>query len=240
MATLTSFTRVRLLPLTITSLCLLLTAKMVDIYHQGNEFSRIVLGYSAYAQEADTDDTKADEEMDVASIDPADATEPVLTTEQSARPSMNVQQFSDIEVDILQSLSKRRTQLDALEEKVRLKEHLLESTEVRLDDKISQIKTLESTVRDLLKSYDKEEEAQIRSLVKIYENMKPKEAARIFDEMGMTILLLVVDRMSERRAAPILAKMSPTKARMLTEELAENRKLRGQQEAELDTLSGRR
>ena len=55
--------------------------------------------------------------------------------------------------------------------------------------------------------------------------MKPKDAARIFDELDMVVLLPVVERMKERVTAPILAKMNAAKARAITEELASRRDL---------------
>lgn len=144
------------------------------------------------------------------------------------------QRFSQIELNILQSLAARREQLDKWEEEVHTKENLLGATEVRLNKRIEEIKTLEQNVRGLLAQYEKQEEANIRSLVKIYENMKPKEAARIFDELEMPVLLMVADSMSERKAAPILAKMNPMKAKELTVELSEQRKMLGDAKQALD------
>ena len=134
--------------------------------------------------------------------------------------------FSPVEVDILQSLSARREELNKWEKDIKLKENLLEATEVRLDRKIEEIQGMQQGLKQLLDEYGKHEEAEIRSLIKIYENMKPKDAAQIFDEMEMPILLLVVDKMSERKAAPILALMTPIKAKNLTVELADQRKMR--------------
>jgi flagellar motility protein MotE (MotC chaperone) len=55
--------------------------------------------------------------------------------------------------------------------------------------------------------------------------MKPKDAARIFEELEMDILLPVVERMKERKTAPILAKMNADKAKAITTELAQRRLL---------------
>ena len=62
--------------------------------------------------------------------------------------------------------------------------------------------------------------------MKIYENMKAKSAAKIFNELEMAIMLEVADRMSSRKVAPILAAMDPIRAKELTAELAEYRKLK--------------
>lgn len=61
--------------------------------------------------------------------------------------------------------------------------------------------------------------------MKIYEAMKPKEAARIFEKLDMPVLLDVVERMKERKASAVLAKMDPTKAKSVTLELAQRRDL---------------
>jgi len=134
--------------------------------------------------------------------------------------------FSPVEIEVLQSLSKRRDELEEWERNIQVKEQLLQIEQKRLDEKIQHIESLKKEAGEVLAQYNEREDAKIRSLVKIYENMKPKEAARIFEEMDMPVLLLVVDRMSEKKVAPILAGMDPTKAKQVTVELAEQRKLR--------------
>jgi len=134
-------------------------------------------------------------------------------------------EFSQVEVDLLQSLAKRRQELDDWAKQIQLKENMLIATEQRIDDKIDSLQKMKKELENLLAQYNEQEDTKIRSLVKIYENMKPKDAARIFEELDMPILLTVVDRMSERKVAPILASMNPTKAKDLTVQLAEQRKL---------------
>ena len=133
--------------------------------------------------------------------------------------------FTAVEVELLQSLSKRREELDRWENNIQIKESTLDATQKRIDDKIKQIEAMKKQVAMLLAQYNTQEDAKIHSLVKIYENMKPSEAARIFDEIEMPILLLVIDSMAEKKAAPILAAMNPKKAKQLTVELANERKI---------------
>src|SRR6185369_3324386 len=76
-----------------------------------------------------------------------------------------------------------------------------------------------------LAKYNEQEDIKIRSLVKIYETMKPKDAARIFEELDMPVLLTVVDRMKESKVAGIMTYMTPQKAKDLTIQLTEQRKL---------------
>ena len=55
--------------------------------------------------------------------------------------------------------------------------------------------------------------------------MKPKDAARIFTELDMEILLDVAERMREVKMAPILAAMAAVRAKQVTVRLALRRKL---------------
>ena len=53
--------------------------------------------------------------------------------------------------------------------------------------------------------------------------MKPRDAATIFNDLEMPVLLQVVDRMKDAKAALVLAAMQPDKARDLTAKLAQLR-----------------
>jgi flagellar motility protein MotE (MotC chaperone) len=133
--------------------------------------------------------------------------------------------YTDEEVDVLQQLSKRRLELEAKARQLDERETLVTAAEQRMDQKMAELKGMQSTLEDLLKQRSAAEETQLQSLVKIYENMKPKAAAGVFEELDMDILLEVVSRMKERKVAPILALMTPTKAKELTFELAQRQQL---------------
>ena len=132
--------------------------------------------------------------------------------------------FTQNELDLLQNLSKRREALDQREKDFDLKSKVLDASEKHLNDKIAEMKTLEAELKKVLAMYDEKQSTQIKSLVKIYENMKPGDAANIFNEMQMPILLEVIDKMSERKVAPVLAAMDPKRARDVTQELAAMRR----------------
>lgn len=133
--------------------------------------------------------------------------------------------YTAVELELLQNLGRRRDELNHWEENIQIKESALDATEKRIDEKISQIDAMKKEVTELLAEYNEKEDAKIKSLVKIYESMKPKDAARIFDEVEMPILLMVIDKMSEKKAAPILAEMNPLKAKQVTVQLAEERRV---------------
>lgn len=129
------------------------------------------------------------------------------------------------EMDVLEKLRERRTAIDARERDVERREEMLRAAESQIDRKVAEMKTLQSTIEGLLRQYNDQEDNKMRSLVKIYENMKPKEAAKIFEQLDMSILLEVVERMKEQKVAPIMAEMDPMKAKGVTAELAQRRQM---------------
>ena len=142
-------------------------------------------------------------------------------------PPPDMRAFSAAEVEVLQSLSKRREELELRERKLAEGEALLRAAEQEVDKKIAELNALKGELENLLGKQQDMEESRIVSLVKIYEAMKPKEAATIFNTLEMDVLLAVVGRMNERKLSPILASMDPEKARTVTIQLAEQRQLPG-------------
>jgi flagellar motility protein MotE (MotC chaperone) len=141
---------------------------------------------------------------------------------------------TDAEIELLGKLAKRREELERRAAEMELRDSLLKATERRLDEKLAELKSIKGTIEELLRKHEAETEAKLKSLVKIYENMKPKDAARIFEKLELPILLDVVERMREAKTAPILADMEPAKAKTVTAALAERRSLPKPQSAEAD------
>lgn len=61
----------------------------------------------------------------------------------------------------------------------------LEPTEAERELREAKLRAVEATIQSLLITYDEQEEAQLQSVVAIYEAMKPKDAAKIFNELDL-------------------------------------------------------
>lgn len=131
--------------------------------------------------------------------------------------------MSQTEIDILQALGERRRQLDDRERAVEQREAMLKAAEQRITEKVNELKAIQAKLEGALKKQDNEREEQLKRLVKVYENMKPKEAARIFEQLDDGVLIDVAERMKEVKLAPVLAGMEPKKATLVTTELAKRR-----------------
>jgi flagellar motility protein MotE (MotC chaperone) len=70
------------------------------------------------------------------------------------------------------------------------------------------------------KQKDDADNARFKSLITMYETMKPKEAAKIFDRLDIKILLDVASQMKPQIMSAIMAQMSPDTAERLTVVLA--------------------
>ena len=140
-------------------------------------------------------------------------------------PAMPAMNFSETEIEVLQSLAKRRDNLEAREQRLMQREALLDAAEQEVDRKITELTSLRTEIESLLGQQQKVQEERLRSMVKIYESMKPGDAAAIFNTMDMDILISVLSRMSERKSAPIFASMSPQRAQEVTIKLVEQSQL---------------
>jgi len=230
--------KIRLLPVTIFAAALILTVKASDI------FDGLKLADSPFhLSRASAQDQKSEEEKEPTGKDEkAQPTQKQETEEPKAKkgkpedqasdeekdednPDNDPTLFSEEEIDLLQKLSDRRAEIEGVSQQLNLREGLLKAAELRIEKRIAELKQLETTIQGLIKSHDDQQDAKMQSLVKIYEAMKPKDAARIMEQLDMNTLLIVAERMKERRLAPVMAQMNPEKAKDVTVELSKLRDL---------------
>jgi flagellar motility protein MotE (MotC chaperone) len=117
-----------------------------------------------------------------------------------------------------------------------MRESVVLAAEKRLEARLGQLKQIEARINDTVRAKDEQEAARIKNLVTMYENMKPKDAARVFDRLDLRILMEVSTQINPRRMSDILAQMSSEAAERLTVELATRAKDRPP--AELPRIMG--
>ncbi len=216
--------RLRLFPVLIATAFIALTVRVGDLWTG--------LGSIAQAQTASQEATTprgrqvAQAPGQVGAGESEDPTPPEVEDARIMGLSSDPFSLTDEEIDLLQALAERRKELDLRTRQLEQREALLMAVERRIDEKVAGLQELRKSIRI-------ETDDEYKSLVKIYENMKPKDAARIFEELDMAILLPVAERMKERKLAPVLAKMNTNRAKALTVQLAQRRKASIAQKAEL-------
>jgi len=124
--------------------------------------------------------------------------------------------LSPSEVQVLQSLGARREQLDQRAAEIDTRQELLAAAERRVEDRLAELKRLEARVQELMGNVDEEQTRRITSLVDVYQRMRAKDAAAVFDALDETVLVDVASRMRQANLAEIMGKMDPARARRLT------------------------
>lgn len=226
------FQKFRILPLLILVAAAMVTLKVGTIWQDIVGLNASIEALPAQAAEENDaakggDAEKPAEGANAAGENMADGKETPETP--TAAPEMTDSSFdprelSQSEIRLLQALSDRRKALDGRENSLNQREALLKAAEQRLEDKQSELVTMREEVKGLLGQLDEEESKRINKLVKLYENMKPKDAARILNDLELSVLMSVVQRMNVRRLAPVLAAMDADKARAVTRSLAQREK----------------
>jgi flagellar motility protein MotE (MotC chaperone) len=128
--------------------------------------------------------------------------------------------LSQSEVAILQSLGQRRAQLDQRATEMETRSGLLTAAERRVEERVAELRRLEASVNELLGKLDEEQERRMTGLVDVYQRMRARDAAQVFDGLDDDTLLDVASRMRQQNLAEIMGQMQPVRARELTRMLA--------------------
>ena len=150
---------------------------------------------------------------------PAAAPEPPRPEEKPSAPE-GPPPVSDSEKAVLLELRERRQELEAREAGLSSRESMAAAAERKLSSRVEELQGLQKKLESLDAGRRQQEDSAWQGLVKVYETMKPRDAAAIFNDLAMPVLLPVLDRMKEAKAAAILAAMLPEKAREVTAQLA--------------------
>ncbi len=126
-----------------------------------------------------------------------------------------------VDYELLQQLRKRREELDARAHSLDDRQAILSAEEVKLQERVNELQALQNKLERETDDRQKGQDAAWGNLVKVYEAMRPRDAAKIFDDLDMPVLIELARRMNERKAAAILASMQPDRARDLTARLAQ-------------------
>jgi flagellar motility protein MotE (MotC chaperone) len=126
---------------------------------------------------------------------------------------------------LLERLQDRRKELDARARELDLRESLLKAAEKKLETepamgKPGAAKAGAEAGGPMADRKEDIENARFKSVVTIYETMKPKDAAKIFDRLDIRVLIEMASQIKPQIMSAIMAQMSPEAAERLTIELA--------------------
>ena len=247
--------RVRLLPLVIAAAVVLLGLKVAE-FTWGGRAREVIAWDPVSRQEVDmtvTGSAGGGEKKDDGHGAPADGapadkggvTPSKVDTKVSAdkpneaKPVAGQELLS--EIDILQKLAERRKKLEEMERSMQMREDVLKASEDRIGKRVDELKTLEDKIGGATKAKEETKAKELADLVKMYESMKAKDAARVFDKLDIQLAADLGRQMNPKKLGDIVAKMSAEQAEKLTVELANRRSAETAppSERELPKIQGR-
>lgn len=135
-------------------------------------------------------------------------------------PEENQQPVSAAERAILERLQARRQELEARQREIDIRESLLKAAEKRIESKVEELKSVQSQISATSGAKAEAENARFKGIVTMYEGMKPKDAAKVFDHLEMPVLIEIASQIAPRKMSDILGLMQTEAAQRLTVELA--------------------
>ena len=130
------------------------------------------------------------------------------------------QSVSPSERAILERLQSRRQELEARAREIDIRESLLKAAEKRVEARVEELKATESRIATVTQQKTDADAARFKGIVTMYEGMKPKDAAKVFDRLELPVLFEIASQIAPRKMADILGLMSPEAAERLTVEMA--------------------
>lgn len=135
-------------------------------------------------------------------------------------PEENTPPVSASERAILERLQSRRQELETRAREIDIRESLLKEAEKRIESKVEEMKAAEAKNAAVGEQQAEADKARFKGIVTMYEAMKPKDAAKVFDRLEMSVLLEIASQIAPRKMSDILGLMQTDAAERLTVELA--------------------
>jgi flagellar motility protein MotE (MotC chaperone) len=139
---------------------------------------------------------------------------------QVIHPEESQQPVSASERAILERLQSRRQEIEARQREIDIRESLLKEAEKRIQSKVEEMKAFEAKAASEKDQKADADNARFKGIVTMYESMKPKDAAKVFDRLEMPVLLQIASQIAPRKMSDIMGLMQPDAAERLTVELA--------------------
>lgn len=138
--------------------------------------------------------------------------------EQASEPKAQVLQDLDRQVEL------RRSEVSREEERLQAARAALEAVKIELRKEYEKLEALKKDIEEQIARRDKAVSQRLDQIAKIYQSMKPKEAASALEEMDDDMALGILDRLPGRTVAKLFDAMPKERVRELTRRLEEGRK----------------
>ena len=123
-------------------------------------------------------------------------------------------------LDQLYKLTERKKELDSREEELNKKAKEIENQKVYVEQKLKELEDYRQKISNLLQDRVKADAGKVDNLVQIYTNMRPGQAAKVFETMDEDLVIEILSKMKKKTAADVLNLMKAEKAQLFAERYA--------------------
>jgi flagellar motility protein MotE (MotC chaperone) len=224
-----SFRDIRVLPVVLVAIFGLAVLKVAGLVLDGGYVFDYQPGSTkpSWAQETLNFPTGKSDPPDITgSVDKPKEEAPAAPTAEGTKPDGTVvypdqtQPVSASERAILERLQSRRQELEARAREIDIRESLLKAAEKRIESRVEELKATEQRISAATEQKTESDAARFKGIITMYEGMKPKDAAKVFDRLEMSVLFEIASQIAPRKMSDILGQMSPEAAERLTTEMA--------------------
>ena len=148
---------------------------------------------------------------------------PAVTGEAQAVAASPDQQSIHVEgkkvddADYLFKLAERKKQLDQREEELNKVAAQIEKQKGEITEKLVKLEEVRNKISSALEERIKADDGKVETLVQMYTNMKPQQAAAVFEKLDEDLVIEILGRMKKKSAADILNLVRAEKAQVLAE-----------------------
>jgi len=149
--------------------------------------------------------------------------QPATKTEEkklTSTETVNNENSESDALDKLYKLTERKKELDLREEDINKKAKEIDQQKTYVEQKLKELEEYRIKISSMLQDRVKADAAKIDNLVQIYTNMRPGQAAKVFETMDEDLVIEILSKMKKKTAADVLNLMKAEKAQLFAERYA--------------------
>lgn len=160
----------------------------------------------------------------------SDAPQPAVDTPPLVEDLPQKSEGCQAPEEVLQSLNRERELVDLQKQELDQRNAEIALAIERLEIEKASLTELKGSIEALMARVEAAKTDDLNRLIEFYKNMKPTDAARIMDDLDIETTIMILGEMNPRIAAPIMAKISPVRARAVSKIILERSQLPGDQD----------
>lgn len=220
---------IRIVPVVLIAICCLVVLKVSGLLLEGGyilnddapkpkSWAQDTFNFPAPGKMHDADVTGSVEKKDDKPVVAAPEVAPIpdgKVVYPDPNPAMSASERA-----VLERLQSRRQEIETRAREIDIRENLMKSAEKRIEGRIEEMKATEARISVSAQQKNDAEAARFKGLVTMYEAMKPKDAAKVFDRLELSVLFEIASQIAPRKMSDIMGQMQPEAAERLTVEMA--------------------